>query len=471
MRDFIVLFLMVFLCAPVSVLALDSKVDSLNTDAQENDFPQMEFDTDAKSGRRIENLFPEGWLFGGSVTQKAHYAVRDQLSDYGFSRDEAGLAELRLGLRLRLEGEISPRVNFGVGINSFYDFTYERDDKQVSSEEFDAMANELELRDAFVQIELWKNVWLKTGRQIVAWGESDFAQVVDLVNPRDERDLGLQDLEDARLPIMASRLTYVGNRWGVDVVATHEFEPNRYAGKGADFDPLISLQNVYPQRRSEEPNIKLDNSGVLGRFFYSHAKGDISFIGGRVYSRQPVPIGSSSVADEMILRYPKIGVLGAALNFIEGYWLIKLELAAKSGQEFLSVDADSGQLFAVEKPLYELLAGFEYSPFQDLQLTSEVLSSVIDGHDSNLLNKRMESTLSSRLNIEFLRDTANLELVWLEWLGGAEGRSYRIAFEYDISDTLKANIGFIDYVSSDNSSMLFPFRNNDRLFSGITFSF
>lgn len=476
MRGFFWFSVVVCLWAPVRCWPEDSASGTVGDAAQEEVFPDLDLTAAEASSWSVDKILPDNWIFGGNVTQKIHYAYRDQLQEYGFSRDDSGIAVLRLGLRLRLEGAVTPRFNFGIGMNSFYDFAYEREDKKVSDEEFDVMSKEFELRDAFLQFEIFDGLWLKTGRQIVAWGESDFAQVVDLVNPRDERDLGLQDLEDARLPIAASRLTYVGNRWGADLVITHEFEPNRYAGQAADFDPLIRLQNLFPQRRSEEPDVGLDNPGVLARVFYSHAKGDISLMGGRVFSRQPVPVPSLSAADEVVLQYPEIEVLGATLSFIEGYWLLKFEMAAKSGLQFLATessgaDPPSLSLTAVEKSVYEILAGFEFSPFQDLQLTSEILSTLIDGHEKNLNNKRVESILSSRMNFEFLRDTANLELVWLEWLDGGDGRSYRLGFEYDISDMLEFSIGFINFSSSDEGSALFPFRNNDRVFSGITFNF
>jgi hypothetical protein len=430
-----------------------------------------------KEGENAGDTNPGNWRVSGFVKQELNYAVKDQDDAFPFSRDSEGIRQFRSTFNVALKGSLSGSGNYEIGANIFYDaFYHHSGDAIVTDDEYENMADEAEWREVYANVEPVDDVWVKFGRQIVAWGESDFTQILDLVNPRDEREFGLVDLENARLPIWATRISYVGSRWGADLVLTHEFEANRWAGAQSDFDPLIGLRENVNVIGAAEPDVDLDDPGYLGRIFLSFPRGDISFIYGNVHDRVPALRMVSGENADALLIYPDIEALGFAANWVSGFWLLKAELARKKNMlvprsdwpDQFAAGPDQGRLYD-EKTVFQLLAGLEYSGYQDVQMSVEWVVNKIDGHEAFLAQREEESFLSSRINFEFLRDTANLEIVWARWVEG-ESDSIRTAFSYDLSDTVKLSFGYIDF-SADKDGFLYPYRNNDRLFGGVRYSF
>lgn len=414
------------------------------------------------------------WSANGFVKQQYAYALDDQVADLPFSRRDAGTTQWRSTLNLSLHGALPGNGNYRVSANGFYDSYYHGPGRdRVTPEEYEDQVNEAEWREVFVNIEPAPNLWLKFGRQIVAWGESDFTQILDLVNPRDAREIGLVDLEDARLPIWATRLSYVGRRWGTDVVATHAFEPNRLAKRGADFDPFIRLRSALTIRDDREPDADLGGD-VLWRGFASFARGDVGLIYGRVHDHNPI-LRRDSGGTTFTPAYPRIKAAGITANFVTGYWLYKTEYARKRGARFARDDW-AGQLDLPAPRLYDekqydqVLLGVEYSGVTDTQLSFESVTGRIRDYESALLPRRADTVLSGRISRNFLRDTANVELVWAHWLE-PRGDSVRLAFSYNLTDAWKFTVGGITYAATDVDALLYPYRRNDRLYASVRYSF
>ena len=53
------------------------------------------------------------------------------------------------------------------------------------------------------------------------------------------------DEEDTRIPITATKLSYLGSGWELNAVALHEFRFNKRASEGTDFDPYIGLRGSF----------------------------------------------------------------------------------------------------------------------------------------------------------------------------------------------------------------------------------
>ena len=109
---------------------------------------------------------------------------------------------LRL-LRLRLPDQRARRVHESRCSNSY---------------EWDADVGEL-----WVEGPLLPALDLKLGRQVVNWGRSDTLRVLDVLNPVDNREPGLLDLVDLRLPVGMAKLSYYPHpRWSVTGIAIPE---------------------------------------------------------------------------------------------------------------------------------------------------------------------------------------------------------------------------------------------------------
>jgi|GEM_PF-3648797 len=406
------------------------------------------------------------WHIKGSIAEDIQFAPQAPNSDLGFSRSQSGITQVKTTARIGAYGTIFNDVIFAVNASGFYDARYHQNPSDYSPEEFDNMADEIELRDTFIEFETFDNLWLKMGKQIVAWGESEFVQIADMVNPRDEREFGLVDLEDSRLPLLSTRVSYVGQRWGIDTVLIQEHKPNKYAGAGSDFDPLIDARDSFDFLDPKPADVGFMNPDIMVRGFYSHSRGDLSIVAGKTHAKQE-SVSWESAPNQVRGYYPEINTVGFATNYISGFWLLKGEVAYKQGSEFFSPTAAT--LFT-EKALVQGLLGFEFTGNQDLQLSVELQVDNIQDHDNTLEQDAVESLLSSRVNFEFMRDTAGLEFVVAAWLDG-NSLSLRTTYHYDISDSVKVKAGFISFYAGSEDGMLKVYENNDRIFTGISYSF
>ena len=81
----------------------------------------------------------------------------------------------------------------------------------------------------------------KLGRQIVNWGRSDTVRVLDVINPLDNREPGLVDIEDLRLPVTMARVDYFP-KW----FWTRTFFPSRWSR----ISPLRAMMPWRPRAMS-----------------------------------------------------------------------------------------------------------------------------------------------------------------------------------------------------------------------------
>ena len=105
---------------------------------------------------------------------------------------------------------------------------------------------------------------VKLGNQIVAWGVANSLRVVDVLNPTDNREFGMTDLEDIRLPATMTRLDYYIDDLKLEAVAVHQIKFNKIAPYGSDFNPSsLKSTEVIPESNAENTEFGL---AVIGTF-------------------------------------------------------------------------------------------------------------------------------------------------------------------------------------------------------------
>ena len=99
--------------------------------------------------------------------------------------------------------------------------------------------------DQYLALSIADTEWV-LGRQTVAWGEGDFFSLLDATNPRDLREPGLSDLDDVRLPVLATRVTYFAD-WGrLEVFVTHETNQGERPPPLSEYSPFRSILGQDP---------------------------------------------------------------------------------------------------------------------------------------------------------------------------------------------------------------------------------
>ena len=186
---------------------------------------------------------------------------------YAYEKEDKELTKIKTTLNLGLDLNFSPKLKGRFEVNYWYDHIYaHKGEENYSKETLDAYQRDLDLRDGYIEGEFTPKLKFKVGRQIVAWGESEFSQISDIVNPRDQLELGLVDVEDSRLAVTASKFTLTKGSLETNLVTVHEMRPNRIAPRGSDFDPLGPIRDIVEFGPRRIPENSIDNTELFLRF-------------------------------------------------------------------------------------------------------------------------------------------------------------------------------------------------------------
>jgi hypothetical protein len=338
---------------------------------------------------------PSFWDLTGSLSLGVTYNLHEHSS--GSGTPYGNLSRLRPKLNLQLDLDLPREWKARASGYGFYDFAYLAHGRGAYTDEvLDEYEWEVELQDLYVQGSLLDDLDLKVGRQVVNWGRSDTLRVVDVINPLDNREPGLVDLEDLRRAVGAVRLDYYLGNWSFTALAVPELRFDKNPVFGSDFYPDIDVDpeelssliridspflnflidfieclsgtddfseflsgvelpiQVIPDNRpdhfGERPEWGVAATGIFSGW-------DISFYAARFYentgrvalvpssSSIPIaieilpflpPISTTIEADLFIpeIRYSWITMLGVGANVLFGSWLVKAELAYLDGLEF-----------------------------------------------------------------------------------------------------------------------------------------
>lgn len=420
-------------------------------------------------GNTISQTAVEHLSLSGYLQHQIAYATNGKSDEYEFSRLRPGIRKSRTTASIDIDGSFTAGMLFRFSASSFYDWSYLGSADDVRKDEKDELENETEIRDTYLNLELVDNLWFKVGRQTIAWGEAEYTQILDLANPRDEREFGFVDLEDARIPVLATRASYVGKRWGADLVLNQEFRSSKLPPRGSDFDPLIRIPasiNV----DVVEPEVSFDHPEFLGRVFMSFPMGDVSLIYANVYDDSPVIEQRSDVSTDVLLVYPRLHALGVSANFVTGPWLFKTELGYKHGLRFPLDSTMAEPISNVERPLFQSMFGVEYAGISDVSLSVEARNNHIGDYESRLAVSRDESFVVVSMGYTFLREKADMGFVWAHWFEQLSD-SVRMTFSYDIAENFELSAGYITYHARGADAYLYPYHDSDRMVFGMRYSF
>ena len=82
---------------------------------------------------------------------------------------------------------------------------------------------ETEIGEFWMQGQLGRDdVDYKIGRQVVNWGRSEVLRVLDILNPLDQREVGLGDIENISLPVFMVKRDYYFDAYNLSLIAIPE---------------------------------------------------------------------------------------------------------------------------------------------------------------------------------------------------------------------------------------------------------
>jgi len=354
---------------------------------------------------------------------------------------------------LDYEHKLENGFKFKINAKAYHDAIYAiRGKSEYSKQERNELENEVELFDTYIEGSLSDSVDIKIGRQVVVWGRSDTIRITDILNPLDNRQPGMVDIEDLRLPTTMAKLDYFIDNWRITPIAVLEQRFSKLPPFGGDFNPAPT---PLPNETSYD-----DISPALsigGEF----ADWDINLYAAQTYSDAGYLDGE--------YRHDKVAMVGSAINLLSGSWLFKSELAHLDGLRYTALPNQ-------EITRTDMLVGIEYNGIVDTQLSYDLALRAIHDYDTALLhdplNPSAERTYQHafRASSEFIN--ATLKANYLISLFGSrlnQGGFQRLWLTYDINNALNGTIGIVDYIGG--SSRFDAIDNNDKLFMELSYNF
>jgi len=383
----------------------------------------------------------------------------------------SGLTKLRPYFSLTWDAKFGERWKTRISGKAFYDLAYGMKKRETFSEEvLYELEKEVELREVYLEGSPLNSLDIKLGKQIVAWGVADSLRVVDVINPTDEREFGMTDLEDIRLPINMTKIDYYIGDLKLEAVAVHQIRFNKSAPFGSDFNPSTQkINEVIPESSAENTEYGLALIGTFSgwdaslhwaQYFDDSAHFKITNI---------TIIPGVGAIPTLERQHSRLKMGGGALSISSGNFVWKAEAAKLRGLEYALV---TDKFFSRT----DILFGLEFSGWSDTSLTIESGVQHINDFD-----KRLEGLPDSEIEDRFatsviftqdyLNQTLHLNLTGM-MIGerGEDGGINRGSLEYDVMDAFSVKGGIMIYQTGENTYFQ-SLNENDRLFFEARYSF
>lgn len=441
--------------------SLDSALDGFDAPASDSSLDAVldGFSDESSAAPKTAIAENRPWNLTGAVTLGAAYNYAHSAPTTG-ATDYRGLSRLRAKLNLELDYDLPAKWRAHLAGYGFYDAAYQLNGRSDYSDEvLNEYESETELGEAWLQGKLGSRVDLKLGRQIVVWGKSDNIRVTDVINPMDNREPGMVDIEDLRLPLAMARMDYYVGDWGLTALAIPEIRFNKNPAFGSDFYPYPTAmpQEIVPGDGGSNSEYAFAANGIFSGW-------DLSLYWAQLFDDTPHRV---IVAATPQLQHSRLTMVGLAANAAVDNWLLKLEAASFDGLEYSSLPGEKRQRL-------DTLLGMEYSGFSDTTLSLEVVNRHLTDYDPALLGDGVvedEWQTALRYQGDFMHARLHL-LALLTAFGSdlADGGFGRYSVAYDIADAFSITGGVVTYQKGDK----LPFNrlfDNDRLFVDLKYSF
>ena len=416
----------------------------------------------------------DGIILSGATTSNFYLGGYTELeTEIGYEKPDEKLSKFKSILFVETEYRLNRDHKFRASGLVYYDAAYGMVESYGQS--LDDKVSDIELQDLYLDSTLSDGFSVKAGRQIIAWGDSNYARITDVVNPRDNTSPGLIELEDSRLPVASLRLSAQYGSFCLDGVSIHEHPGSKISGLGSDFDYYAPLRwpNIWI-RDKNTPDTGFKDTGVAFKATRSINGGDISLVASNTFDDLPVLSYQGITTRGMLVftpEYERVSTLGISASMTKKSALFKVEAAFRKNravqrndvlfQIAAGIPAMSIQTFD-KKDQVEALTGLEYT-VSDLRIILEgkVLHTL--DHEPFLGIPEYEYRTYFQATYEMLNETLALDLFWVYFNPG-QGHILRLSGEYDIFDDVSAQLGVAFYDADNSDTVIYPYRDMDRIF-------
>jgi hypothetical protein len=339
-----------------------------------------------------------------------------------------------------------------------------------SAAEINEFRNRFEIRDLYLEHEFDNDVYIKLGKQMLAWGVTEYLRITDLVNTENQFSFGQEDLEDLRRQVPALLASFNLDQWNLDTVITHQAGRDDIAPAGDEFDQFAALRpagvtvHINEASKQQEYFMRLSRTG---------SRGDIQVVAGDFNDNAlslseflPAPEQSQAIFGQSRMR-----ALGIAGTRVAGNWLLFAELGLHQNKALRPVN-DAFLLSSggwQHKDLLLGALGIEYSGLRNLLLTLELDGQRIRDNDKALYGQAEKLGLGLRALWTGLNERLQVLAVVNE-LADDAGRLSRLSVDYDWSDNFTLGFLWVNY-AAPVTSYVNQFRYNDVIQARLQYNF
>lgn len=343
---------------------------------------------------------------------------------------------------------------------------------------------------------------ISTGRQIVTWGELDGLSALDVVNPQDQREPGVAEIDDLRIAVWLTRLQYARGAHELEVMVRHEGSYGLLTPPRADYSPFNALLKDQPPEAvaligSREMRLAHDREGVsadtqsfFARYLYRGAGFDLGVYGASLLDGRGVLSGDRLLKDfpallqdpqaplTLTYEHPRYTLTGLTFTKPLKSFLIKGELVGAIDQPVnIGTSESLASLDIAEVNLLTSALSVTYSGFKDITLAAEYQKSSLLGEEPEqpFLFPPNLDVLALRVSSNFLRERLSLSgvvsLIQPRLSGAERGGIIRVDTTYKALDDLHLSLGYIHYLTSDEFGPFYGLEEHDRVFTQLRWNF
>jgi len=489
--------LFVIAAAAAPSFAQDEDLDDL-MGGFDDDFDASEFEEEEDVAPEWMEALPGGsWAYesidisgsiaSGAVWNYLSHTVADS-EGAGGTTDYGGLSRLDLDGFLQIDVALPYEWQARGELIAWYDFAYQINGRRdYNAAVLDVYEWQVDSGEAYVSGPLTDAIDLTIGRKVVNWGRSDTFRVVDVVNPLDNKEPGLVDIEDLRRSKAMVKLDIQRGPWSGQFLVIPEHRYDRGPPPGSDFIPDIFTQFGGGLTGSAPTDDRSDFTGMpglAGKIDGRFSGWDFSLYGAYVDETQrTVDVIGAGIQNEA----NRFGMVGAAGNFTRGAFLFKAELAYLTGIRTLRLQIvpppppppvvnPTFLLMNQQRNRLDTMVGIEWYGPDQLTVALEILNRHIFDHPGgNPLTLEITPAdnfeTALRVSRPFLRERLDITLLAVVFGEKVQdGGLFRASAEFEVNDSVKVEGGWLVFFDGPRLGVG-AFDSNDRIYGEVKYSF
>jgi hypothetical protein len=360
----------------------------------------------------------------------------------------------------------------------WYDFVYRAKGRgQYGGAVLDVYEWQVDSGEVYASGPLTEKVDLTLGRKVVNWGRSDTFRIVDVVNPLDNKEPGLVDIEDLRRPRTMVKLDATSGPWSGTLLVIPEHRYDRQPPLGSEFFFDLAKAPFLRSRTIESDDDFQGTPGFAAKFGGSFSGWDFTLYGAYVEETSRVLDSTGSFFGTLFqLESNRFGLAGVAGNYTVDAWLFKIESAYLHDVHILRASANPPFLESDGVDRFDTMVGVEYFGPDSLVIALEIVNrhyveKISQVVAANAASERSRFETALRISRPFFRERLDVTLLGLaigERFQG--GGLVRLSADFELTDSWSMDGGILIFIGGPDDG-LGAFDSNDRLFASLKYSF